>query len=136
MAFRFKANCRVSNNIRQVATQQILARQHRTDPASGDIHTGNHEARWCFKRLRGLLRMARPALGQDSYRRENIWFRDAARMLSAAHDTQALVGSFDRLEKTYGLRINFERMRPLRILLSDERERMLRDRSNLGNKYI
>jgi CHAD domain-containing protein len=132
MKFSLEPNCRVSDNIRRIAAQQVLlARKHLTDPPGGDIHEGHHEARKCFKRLRGLLRMARFALGKKLYRQENICFRDAARLLSAARDAQALVETFDQLEKTYGLRVNFERMRSLRIALSERRERLLRDQSNL-----
>ena len=131
MKFSFKPGCRISDNIRRIAAQQVLlARKYLTDSPGGDIHKGHHEARKCFKRLRGLLRMARPALGKKLYRRENICFRDAARLLSAARDAQALVETFDQLEKTYGLRVNSERMRALRIGLSDRRERMLRDRQD------
>jgi CHAD domain-containing protein len=135
MKFSFKPNCRVSDNIRQIAAQQVLlARKHLTDPPGGDIHEGNHEARKCFKRLRGLLRLARPALGKQLYRKENICFRDAARLLSSARDAQALVETFDQLEKTYGLRVNFERMRSLRIALAERRERLLRGASDLDER--
>ncbi|MGD1970507.1 MAG: hypothetical protein PVF24_02765, partial [Desulfobacterales bacterium] len=45
MKFSFKPNCRISDNIRQIAAQQVLlARKHLTDPSGGDIHEGNHEA--------------------------------------------------------------------------------------------
>ncbi|MGD9302605.1 MAG: CHAD domain-containing protein, partial [Desulfobacterales bacterium] len=135
MTFCFKSNYGISVNIRQIAVQQaILARKHLTNPPGDDIHVGNHEARKCFKRLRGLLRMARPALGKKQYRRENICFRDAARSLSTVRDAQALVETFDLLEETYGLRVNFDRMRSLRVMLSERRERLSGDRSNLDQR--
>jgi CHAD domain-containing protein len=135
MKFSFRPNCKISDNIRQIAAQQVLlARKHLTDPSGGDIHEGNHEARKCFKRLRGLLRMARPALGKAIYKRENICFRDASRLLSSARDAQALVETFDKLEKTYGLRVNFERMRALRIVLSERRERVLHGPADLNER--
>jgi len=135
MTFCFKSNYGISGNIRQIAVQQvILARKHLTNPPDDDIHVGNHEARKCFKRLRGLLRMARPALGKKQYRQENICFRDAARSLSTVRDAQALVETFDLLEETYGLRVNFDRMRSLRVMLSERRERLSDDRSNLDER--
>ncbi|MGD2096871.1 MAG: CHAD domain-containing protein [Desulfobacterales bacterium] len=130
--FIFKSKCRIPDNIRQIAVQQVLmARNYLTDPPGDDIHAGNHEARKCFKRLRGLLRMARPALGKKLYRRQNICFRDAARLLSAARDAQALVETLDMLEDTYGLQVNFDRMHSLRTILSEQRERLSREQSNL-----
>jgi len=135
MTFRFEPKYRFSANIRRTAVEQvILARNHLTDPPDGDIHVGNHEARKCFKRLRGLLRMARPALTKKLYRQENICFRDAARLLSAVRDAQALVETFDMLEETYGRRVNFDRMRSLRVKLSERRKRLARDRSNLAER--
>ena len=132
MTFRLKPGEPVSDSIRRIATEQVgLARRYLTDPPGGDIDEGIHEARKCFKRLRGLLRMARSALGDSRYRQENDRFRDTARSLSAVRDAQALVECFDMLEETYGRRVNFARMRPLRVVLVDEQERLTRDRTEL-----
>jgi CHAD domain-containing protein len=47
-----------------------------------------HEARKDLKKLRSLLRLARPALGSKLYRRENGRFRDLGRALSDARDAE------------------------------------------------
>jgi hypothetical protein len=68
MKFSFKPNYQIADNIRQIAALQLLlARKHLTYPPGGDMHEGNHETRKCFKRLRGLLRMARPALAEREF---------------------------------------------------------------------
>ena len=50
---------------------------------------GVHEARKSCKRLRALLRLMRPALG-DAYRAQNLRLRDAGRALSARRDADVL----------------------------------------------
>jgi CHAD domain-containing protein len=135
MSFRFESGSSVADNVRRIACEQVeLARAHLANPPDDDIHQGIHEARKCFKRLRGLLRMARPALGHDRYRQENIRFRDAARSLSTVRDAQALVESFDMLETRYGLRVDFERMRPLHSRLVQRRERVAREQTDLDER--
>src|SRR5262245_48872953 len=61
--------------------------------------TAVHEARKSLKKLRALLRLVRPALGEHTYRRENVAFRDAARPLTEVRDAKILVETLDRLVK-------------------------------------
>ncbi len=60
-----------------------------------------HEARKALKRLRALLRVTRPALDKQGYRRENVTFRDAGRALSDARDAQVLVETLDSLTERF-----------------------------------
>src|SRR6266516_1084703 len=63
------------------AAEQL--RDHPREPA-----TAVHEARKDLKKLRSLLRLARPALGSKLYRRENDRFRDLGRALSDTRDAE------------------------------------------------
>jgi CHAD domain-containing protein len=58
-------------------------RDHDLEPASAV-----HEARKDMKKLRSLLRLGRPALGSELYRRENQRFRDLGRALSETRDAE------------------------------------------------
>ena len=53
-----------------------------------DRDTGVHEARKALKRLRALLRLARPALLQQPYRDLDRRLRDAGRRLSPLRDAR------------------------------------------------
>jgi CHAD domain-containing protein len=59
-----------------------------------------HEARKNVKKIRGVLRLMQPELG-EVYRAENIRFRDAGRQLSEFRDASAMVETFDGLVKKY-----------------------------------
>jgi CHAD domain-containing protein len=49
-----------------------------------------HEGRKAIKRLRAVLRLARGALGDNAYRRENASLRDAGRRLAPLRDAMAM----------------------------------------------
>jgi CHAD domain-containing protein len=54
-----------------------------------------HEARKTLKSLRALLQLARGSIDAEVRRRENIFFRDAGRLLSPLRDPQALLEALD-----------------------------------------
>jgi CHAD domain-containing protein len=62
----------------------------------GGRHEAVHNARKCFKRLRGLFRLVRGA-APEFCARENARIRDIARTLSAVRDATALVEALNRL---------------------------------------
>ena len=61
-----------------------------------------HGARKQLKRARATLRLLRPAIGDEPYRRENIAARDAARPLSKARDEEVLSQARDGLVERFG----------------------------------
>jgi CHAD domain-containing protein len=54
-----------------------------------------HEARKTLKSLRALLKLARGSIDAEVRRKENIFFRDAGRLLSPLRDPQALLEALD-----------------------------------------
>ncbi|QGG94431.1 CHAD domain-containing protein [Actinomarinicola tropica] len=65
-------------------------------PEPEDVATAVHEVRKRGKELRGLARLARPALG-DTYAPVNADARDAGRQLSDIRDAQVLLSTLDDL---------------------------------------
>ncbi|MFN3557361.1 MAG: CHAD domain-containing protein [Bacteroidales bacterium] len=55
------------------------------------LHENIHEIRLCFKRLRSILRLFRPALSHSDYRRWNEFYRDLSRCLSQMRDQTACI---------------------------------------------
>lgn len=68
----------------------------------GDIDVGIHEARKAMKRLRSVLRLVRPHIGDKVYRYENRGLRDAGRLIAGIRDgavsVQTVVGLAGRFE--------------------------------------
>ena len=62
-----------------------------------------HETRKALKRLRALLRLVRPAMGDDAFKQENARLRDIGLSLSGARDRHVLLETVNKLEGAAGL---------------------------------
>lgn len=129
MAYEFRPDEGIDEAVRRIAREQVgEARQHldvaateaarADDTAAGDdpVQAAVHEARKCCKRLRGLVRLVRPALGDD-YTRANRHGRDAARELSAIRDAHAQVATFDDLVAARADQVPDDGLGPMRRAL-------------------
>ncbi len=97
MAYRFKASdTSVQDGLRRIACDQI-------DKAIRESHSGDgeavHDVRKRCKKLRGLLRLVRPAM--PDYAKENAAVRDIACAFAALRDAEVMVGTYDRLAQHY-----------------------------------
>ena len=72
----------------------------RAQSASRDVAI--HEMRKASKRIRALLRMVRPAIGERVFKAENGALRDAARLVSGVRDGAVLVDAVGRMRSRYG----------------------------------
>jgi CHAD domain-containing protein len=97
MSFRFKhTESSLGEAVRRIAREQAetaLAAAVASERPSDDRV---HEARKCCKKLRSVLRLVRPHLG-ERHRIENSFLRDAAKRLSASRDAAVLLVTFDQL---------------------------------------
>jgi CHAD domain-containing protein len=95
MSFRISVGVPFGEDVRRIAREQIdgaIADSKGSAPGSPTERV--HSVRKRCKKLRGLLRLVRPSLG-DVYARENAYFRDAARVLAPLRDTHVVLAAFD-----------------------------------------
>jgi CHAD domain-containing protein len=97
MAFRFKLAEPFDEGVRRIAREQIERAQGQLK-ASGNAVVGVHETRKSLKRLRALLRLIRPALGESRFREENARLRDIGGGLSSTRDRHVLLETVAKLE--------------------------------------
>ena len=83
-----------------------------------------HETRKNFKKARAVLRLVRDEIGDEAYFRENICYRDAARMLSAVRDSAVIVESLDALRETFAEELTPDAFIRLRENLVTEHEHL------------
>jgi len=95
MTYHLKPDGRLSSEVHGVAEDQ-LAGAIAAIEGGADLHERAHDLRKRMKRLRGLLRLVRPVLG-EAYGRENREFRDIARLFSNIRDGQVLSDTLERL---------------------------------------
>lgn len=87
----------------------------------GDPEEAVHDVRKRCKKLRGLVRLIRPAIG-DEYEKANQTFRDAARLLAPYRDAHALLACFDDLVMTQSRLLPDRAVEAVRERLAEEAE--------------
>jgi CHAD domain-containing protein len=102
MAFRFKLGEPFEEGTRRIIVDQITRAQAQLGD-KGDYAVAVHETRKGLKRLRALLRLIRPAIGVDAFRRENAQLRDIGLSLSGARDRHVLLETANKLEGAVGM---------------------------------
>jgi len=90
MSYRIAPDEEVQEALRRLAAEQIDEALDEIEDESLSLHGTVHQVRKRCKKLRGALRLVRPALGPEVYRRENAALRDASRGLSSLRDAEAL----------------------------------------------
>lgn len=97
MAYRLSSEEAMDDAVRRIAHQQTSDALGCLSRLEGPQAVANiHDCRTRCKKIRGLVRLVRPALG-DHYPAANRTYRDAARELSEYRDAQALLATFDQL---------------------------------------
>src|ERR1700761_3974460 len=101
LPYRFKAGETVPDNIRRIVAEEVdwaVGRLRAATPKTRD--EAIHEARKSIKKLRGLLKLIRPELG-NHYRAENKALRAIGRKLSELRDASAIIETFDGTVEKY-----------------------------------
>ena len=93
MAYYFKLGESVQDSVIRIAREQVGKAIDEIEHEDLDRHETVHQVRKRCKKMRGLLRLVRPAFGE--YGRENAAFRDAARLLSGTRDADTLIATYD-----------------------------------------
>lgn len=100
MSFYFTLDESAQDAVIRVAREQIGKAIDEIQDDDLDRHETVHQVRKRCKKLRGLIRAVRPALGK-TYKKENACFRDAARSLSYVRDAQSLLECLDDLTEHF-----------------------------------
>jgi CHAD domain-containing protein len=85
----------LQEGLRRIAVDQISSAIAEIGDASLGRDETVHQVRKRCKKLRGLIRLARP--GFEGYKAENAAFREAARRLSGLRDADVLIETYDKL---------------------------------------
>lgn len=133
MAFHISAKENVEEGVRRIVAEQIDRAISEIDDAELDRHEAVHQVRKRCKKIRGVLRLVRPALG-DRFSVENAWFRDAASELSHLRDAEALVETFDSLMGRFKKQVDPKVFAPVRAGLTKRRQKMAEDEVGIEEK--
>ena len=121
MSYRLEATEPADEGVRRIAGEQIERALAELAKDDLDPHDKALAVRKRCKKVRGLIRLVRPAF--EGYARENEAFRDAARSLAGLRDAAALLATFDELIADD---INPNRFASLREVLTRQRDEAAR----------
>lgn len=121
MAYELDPAQPLDAEFRRIATDLLDHAVEQIDGADADPHEAIHEVRKDCKKLRGLLRLIRPAVPR-LYKHENAAVRDAAASLSVLRDAEAAIETYDALIDHFRSNIDPESLAPLRQRLEDHKE--------------
>ncbi|TWT56690.1 CHAD domain protein [Thalassoglobus neptunius] len=116
-SFRIEPDQRECEEIRRVAVEQLTEARRLVTKLESDRARSIHLLRRCFKRLRALLRLARPIM-PNTYRIENKILRDQARRISAIRDVDSLAETFASIEKKLAVKIPDKQLDAIRSMFS------------------
>ncbi|REJ88230.1 MAG: CHAD domain-containing protein [Planctomycetota bacterium] len=133
MAYRILPGELVQEGIQRIAREQIDKAIDELDDDEVGRHETVHQVRKRCKKIRGLIRLVRPKF-EATYKRENAWYRDAARPLSYVRDAQALVETFDDLTEHFQDQIDEREIAEVRRELTDRRRRIAEDEVGLRER--
>src|SRR5262249_43493939 len=98
MSFQLRPEEALRKSLRRIVRRQMDAVLEELAAAPpGPRDEAVHEARKSLKKIRAVLRLVRPAVGEKCYRRENTCFRDAGRPLTEVRDARILLETLDKL---------------------------------------
>jgi CHAD domain-containing protein len=102
MSFELKPDESLRKNIRRIARKEMdNALEDLTGTTKDPRDEVVHEARKYLKKIRAVLRLVRPEIGETAFREENTCFRDAARPLTEVRDAKILIETLDKLAEHF-----------------------------------
>jgi len=104
---------------RIVRSQMDAVLEELTATHKGSRDEAVHEARKALKKIRAILRLVRPVIGDKAYRRENTCFRDAGRPLTEVRDARILIATLDKLVEHFQEHIAGQSFAEVRKALGD-----------------
>ena len=125
MSYRFQEHETVPDGVKRIALEQIdkaLELATAGSQAGENLDVAIHDTRMCCKKLRGLLRLVRLELDEETFKKENVYYRDVSRRLSSVRDTAALVETLDKLIERFADQLAESAFQTIRKSLTRSRE--------------
>jgi len=101
MSYQLARDESIAAGLRRIVAEEVHSASAQLSPRNQENRDeGIHEARKSVKRLRGIVRLMMPGMGERG-KRENIALRDTGRLLSEFRDAAAIIETLDDLAKNY-----------------------------------
>lgn len=101
MAFSFSYSKKPIKSIKEITEGQLGKITHQLINQPDGFHKAVHESRKRMKKLRALLRLLRPALGEEHYKKHNTYLRDQGRKLAHLRDSKVKIDTLLILQEKH-----------------------------------
>lgn len=125
MSYHIEGDESVERGVQRCAREQLTKAIDELRDDSLDRAETVHQVRKRMKKLRGLVRLVRPALG-DQYKPLNKQFRDIARQFSDSRDADVMIETFDKTIEHSSIERASDKFAPIRAALTGRREQVAR----------
>jgi CHAD domain-containing protein len=133
-AYRIKRGEKSAEAVARIARGRLDdALERLCDGFDENIGSAVHETRKDLKKTRAVLRLVRDGIGEETYRRENSRFRDAAQALAGSRDAEARVETLEALAQRFGDELP-RGFKALRKRLEEERNALIAVQSDEGSE--
>lgn len=133
VSYRLERKESVRDGVRRIAREQIDKALDELADEKVDRHETVHQVRKRFKKIRGLLRLVRTGM-EETYQRENAWYRDQAREFSHVRDAESLIETLEALQKRFQDPLNDEPFAVVRDWLEERRRRIADEQLDLEER--
>ncbi len=97
MAYRLLKNEQLSFGLKRIVLEEIDGALFDLSDSTKNIDEEIHSARRHFKKIRAVLRLARLAIGEETFNSANLNIRDAARNLASSRNSAVMLRTLDKL---------------------------------------
>lgn len=101
MSYQLEQDETIATAIKRIATEQIDKALYSLTESDDDLGERIHDTRKRFKKIRALLRLVRDDIGKDTYKYENVIYRDAGRELADLRESAVAIETLDMLLDHY-----------------------------------
>jgi len=98
MGYCLEAGETAREGVRRIVTEQVnRALDNLAAKDAEDRDACIHEARKAFKQIRAVLRLVRYDIGRETYKFENVTYRDAGRLLAPLRDSYIKIETMNKI---------------------------------------
>ena|SRR5262245_21066627 len=131
MSFCLLAQESVEDGIKRIVSEEIRQAIKEIDSPRLKRTEAIHEVRKHCKKIRGVLRLVRPQF-EETYRFENVWFRDTAKGLAELRDAEAIIETYDNLLDKFSDQVDRRAFAPIRRALTLRQRKIIKETGNLN----
>jgi CHAD domain-containing protein len=133
MSFALRSDEAVEDGIKRIVSEEINQAIKEIDSPKLKRTEAIHEVRKHCKKIRGVLRLVRPAF-EETYQFENLWFRDTAKGIAELRDADAIIETYDELLDKFSDQIDRRAFASMRRALNLRRKKIFDDNGDLNQK--